>query len=128
MTTAASSGSANVTGYAIPIAKVVRIADAIETGQETSRIDIGYPAFLGVQLNGQSTQVVGAVTGSGAAKAGIGSGDTVTAVDGAAVRNGQQLRAAVAAHQPGDSVAITWRDSSGASHTATVTLGAGPVE
>ncbi|HSS68756.1 MAG TPA: trypsin-like peptidase domain-containing protein [Nocardioidaceae bacterium] len=128
MTTAASSGSANVTGYAIPIAKVVRIADAIATGQDTARIELGYPAFLGVQLSGQSTEIVGAVRGSGAAEAGIGRRDTVTAVDGAAVRNGQQLRAAIAAHQPGDTVAITWRDASGASHTATVTLGAGPVE
>jgi S1-C subfamily serine protease len=128
MTTAASSGSANITGYAIPIAKVVRIADAIESGADSNRIDLGYPAFLGVQLNGRSAAVVGAVSGSAAAEAGISRGDTVTAVDGAAVQSAQQLRASIAAHQPGDQVAITWRDASGGSHTATVTLGEGPVE
>jgi S1-C subfamily serine protease len=127
MTTAASSGTSDVTGYAIPIAKVVRIADAIETGTETTRIDIGYPAFLGVELSGQSTRVAGIVAGSAAADAGIVRGDAVTAVDGAAVRSGKQLRADVAAHKPGDTVSVTWADASGATHTATVKLGSGPV-
>lgn len=127
MTTAASSGTQNTTGYAIPIAKVERIADAIETGAETARIDIGYPAFLGVQLGGTSTEVAGTVSGSAAADAGISRGDTVTAVDGASVRNATQLRAAIARHEPGDRVAVTWTDASGAAHTATVTLGNGPV-
>jgi S1-C subfamily serine protease len=128
MTTAASSGSANITGYAIPIAKVVRIGDAIESGTDTGRIDLGYPAFLGVQLSGQSTRVAGTVAGSAAAGTGIRAGDSVTAVDGVAVRKGAQLRAAVAAHAPGDQVSISWTDTNGDSHTATVTLGEGPVE
>jgi S1-C subfamily serine protease len=128
MTTAASSGSANITGYAIPIAKVVRVADAIMSGADTGRIDLGYPAFLGVQLSGQSTRVAGTVSGSAAADAGIMAGDSVTAVDGVAVRDGARLRAAVAAHNPGDQVSITWSDPNGGSHTATVTLGEGPVE
>jgi S1-C subfamily serine protease len=128
MTTAASSGSANITGYAIPIAKVVRIADAIESGADTGRIDLGYPAFLGVELSGQSTTVAGTVAGSAAADAGIRAGDMVTAVDGVSVRDGARLRAAVAAHDPGDRVSVTWTDSDGAPHTATVVLGEGPVE
>ena len=127
MTTAASSGASDITGYAIPIAKVVRIAAAIETGTETARIDIGYPAFLGVELSGISTEVAGTVVDSAAADAGIVGGDTVTSVDGTLVDGGRQLRAAVAAHEPGDRVAIAWTDARGASHTATVTLGNGPV-
>jgi S1-C subfamily serine protease len=99
----------------------------IETGTETARIDIGYPAFLGVQLGGTSTEVAGTVSGSAAADAGISRGDTVTAVGGASVRNATQLRAAIARHDPGDQVAVTCTDASGSAHTATVTLGNGPV-
>ena len=38
-----------------------------------------------------------------------------------------QLRAAIASHSPGDDVSVTWTDSSGSSHTETVTLANGPV-
>jgi hypothetical protein len=34
----------------------------------------------------------------------------------------------MAAHKPGDKVALTWTDASGASHTATVTLVQGPAD
>jgi S1-C subfamily serine protease len=44
------------------------------------------------------------------------------------VRTSAQLRRAVAAHSPGDSVTITWTDVEGASHSATVRLAEGPVE
>jgi S1-C subfamily serine protease len=37
------------------------------------------------------------------------------------------LRQAVAAHSPGDQVTVTWTDTTGSSHTATVTLAQGPV-
>jgi S1-C subfamily serine protease len=128
MTTAASSGTADMRGYAIPIAKVVRIADSIESGTQTKHIELGYPACLGVQLSGQSTAVAGTVSGGAAAGAGIVRGDTVTALDGSPVSNGRQLRTAVADHVPGDRVTVTWTDASGASHSASVTLGRGPVQ
>jgi S1-C subfamily serine protease len=127
MTTAASSGTADVRGYAIPIAKVVRIADTIENGTQAEQIQYGYPAFLGVELRGRSTRVAGTVRDSAAADAGIVPGDTVTAVDGSSVSTGTQLRAAVADHAPGDRVTLTWTDASGTTHTASVTLGRGPV-
>ena len=62
-----------------------------------------------------------------AGDAGIEAGDTITAVDGTATTTAAQLRALIAAHDPGDEVSITWTDSSGSSHTATVELGQGPV-
>ncbi|MCU1585670.1 MAG: hypothetical protein JWM49_2226 [Microbacteriaceae bacterium] len=56
--TAASSGSAAVTGFAIPISTALGVAQQIETGTASSGITIGYPAFLGVEV-----QPDGAATG-----------------------------------------------------------------
>jgi S1-C subfamily serine protease len=133
--TAASSGLADTTGFAIPIAKATSIAQKILSGTETSTIHIGYPAFLGVQLSsahaGVATggvPVAGVVTGSAAAKAGIVAGDNITAVNGTSVADATALSAALAKHNPGDQVTIKWTDSAGESHTATVTLGTGPAD
>ncbi len=73
MATAASSGSADVTGYAIPITTAKAIADKILAGESSDTITIGLPAFLGVQVSGTATTggvaVAGTVEGSGAAAA-----------------------------------------------------------
>jgi S1-C subfamily serine protease len=127
MTTAASSGQ-DVNGYAVPISKVVSIADDLESEVNSSRYDYGRPAFLGVALAGSTTQVQGAYPGTPAADAGISTGSRITSVDGTSVSTAKALRSAVASHSPGDSVSVTWTDTAGGSHTATVTLGTGPVE
>jgi S1-C subfamily serine protease len=130
----ASRRSAATTGFAIPIAKAVGIADQIETGTETSTIHIGYPAFLGVQLSqsGQSATggavVGGIVSGSAAASAGLQAGDTITAVNGTAVTTPTGLSKIMQQLEPGQQARITWHDAAGASHTATVTLGTGPAD
>jgi S1-C subfamily serine protease len=129
MTTAASTGTNDVVGYAIPIATVLKIADDLESGVQSSAYAYGYPAFLGIGLgDGNGTSVAGVYDGTPAADAGIKAGDTITKVDGAAVSTASQLQAAIAKHTAGDSVSITWKDTSGASHTATVTLVQGPVK
>jgi S1-C subfamily serine protease len=126
MTTAASSGQ-DVVGYAVPISKVVGIADDLESGVTSSRYAYGRPAFLGVALAGTSTRVQGAYPGTPAADAGIRTGDSITSVGSTHVSTAKELRAAVASHSPGDSMTVTWTDSTGSSHGATVTLGTGPV-
>ena len=127
MTTAASSGSSDVVGYAIPIAKVLRIADDLENGTENARYEYGTPAFLGLGLDGDDTQVGGVYPGTPAAEAGVVAGDIVTRVGSTRVRTADALRAAITAHSPGDRVQIAWEDASGTSHIATVTLMEGPV-
>jgi S1-C subfamily serine protease len=126
MTTAASRGG-DVTGYAIPIAKVLQIADDLRSGVTSSRYAYGRPAFLGVALGDASSTVAGAYPGTPAAGVGLTEGDTITAVDGTTVSTSSALREAIAGHQPGDTVRLQWTDTSGSSHTATVTLVAGPV-
>jgi S1-C subfamily serine protease len=127
MTTAASSGSSDVVGYAVPIAKVVKVADDLENGVSATRYEYGSPAFLGVGLGKTGTTVQGVYQGTPAAKAGIVAGDRITAVDGTTVSTATQLHDLVAKHSPGSSVTVTWTTAQGASHTGTVTLVQGPI-
>jgi S1-C subfamily serine protease len=126
MTTAASSGGTDVVGYAVPVATVLDIASDLEAGVTDADYAYGYPAFLGVGL-GSGTTVQGVYDATPAAQAGMSAGDTITAVGGTRTTTAARLRAAIASHRPGDAVSVTWSDAAGASHTATVTLGKGPV-
>ncbi len=154
ITTAASSGSADITGYAIPIEDVLDVVTDIVAGNDTDTITLGYPAFLGIglatasttegslgtgsvggsgSLGGSTTSTSGAtvsgvIDGTPAAEAGLAAGDTITAVDGTAVASGDALRTALAAHAPGDQVTLTWTATDGSTQTATVTLIAGPAD
>jgi S1-C subfamily serine protease len=127
MTTAASTGSSDIIGYAIPIAKVIRVAGALEDGTQNTRYDYGSPAFLGLGLTGTGTRVGAVYDGTPAARAGVAAGDTVTRVGTTRVRNATQLRAAVTTYAPGDRVQLAWTDAAGTSHIASVTLIAGPI-
>jgi S1-C subfamily serine protease len=130
--TSARSGQ-TVAGYAVPINHALDIAEQIVAGVDNETIHQGVPAFLGVRLSQQFSNTVGAavagvIDGSGAASTGLSAGDIVTALDGKAVNSADALRALVDAHEPGDSVSITWTDVAGAVHSQTVTLGAGPAD
>jgi S1-C subfamily serine protease len=127
MTTAASSGNQDVVGYAIPIDKALTIADDLENGTVNARYAYGAPAFLGLGLQDTGT-VVGAVfPGTPAAAAGVNEGDSITRVGSTRVTTAAGLRHAITTYSPGDSVQLTWTDSAGTTHMATVTLIAGPV-
>jgi len=128
--TAASSGSATITGYAIPIGTAMTIVQQIVSGEESDTVSIGLPAFLGVQLataqTGAGVLLGGVIEGTGAATAGLAAGDTVTSVDGVAVATTSELSAAIAAHEVGDQVVVGYSTAAGAAASATVTLTAGP--
>ena len=130
VTTAASSGTAAVTGYAIPISTAVGIAKQIVAGDDTAEITIGLPPFLGVSLSGDSSGAVvqRVLSGTPAARTGLAAGDTITKVGSAQISSSAELSAAIGRHAVGDSVTITYTDTAGASHTATVTLMAGPAD
>jgi S1-C subfamily serine protease len=127
MTTAASSGTSDVVGYAIPIGSVLSVADDLEQGTLNARYDYGTPAFVGVGLSGTGTRVAEAFPGTPAAEVGVTAGDTITALGGTPVHTAVALRRAVTAYSPGDRVTLAWTDLTGASHTATLTLVEGPV-
>ncbi|MGO3021697.1 MAG: S1C family serine protease [Brevibacterium sp.] len=75
MNTAASSGSAVVTGFAIPIESALTTAESIINGQQTATNTLGYPAFLGigVQQDSQSGQSGRSGQGSQSIQPGDGS-------------------------------------------------------
>ncbi|WP_166968887.1 S1C family serine protease [Brevibacterium atlanticum] len=153
MNTAASSGTAQVTGYAIPIETALTTAESIIAGEQTSTNTLGYPAFLGIGV-GQSDQrsqqgqygqgsadgqygqsgttstegavVAGVYEDTPAAEAGLSAGDTITKIDSTQITDGTALSEAIAEHKPGDKVSLTWTDADDQSHTAKVTLAEGP--
>lgn len=70
--------------------------------------------------------VAGVVSGSPAATAGIAEGDIVTAVNGTKVTTDTALTAVMDKTHGGDKVTVAWTDTSGASHSASITLVDGP--
>ena len=105
-------------------------ADSSSNGSSGS--DGGFGGFggnSGSSDNGSSTagaNVVGVPSGSGAASAGIQEGDVITGVDDNTISSATDLTNTMTAYKPGDSVTVTWIDSSGSSHHASVKLGSGP--
>lgn len=78
--------------------------------------------------NGTAGVVVSAVDpNSPAAKAGIATGDVITAIDGKATTTITSLSKAVDAHKPGETLSITLSTSAG-TNTIKVKLGAGPID
>jgi S1-C subfamily serine protease len=138
MDTAASSGG-TPDSFAIPIQTALSIADKITSGSGGSGIQLGSPAFLGVQVgqdasgsaSGIQTQtggaaVAGVIDGTPAANAGLAAGDVITAVNGNTISSSSDLSSTLSGYKPGDKVTITWTDSSGQSQQAQVTLTEGP--
>jgi S1-C subfamily serine protease len=152
MDTAASTSSQYQVGasqsYAIPIAAAISVAKQIEAGRGSSTVHIGATGFLGVSVQSGSpaaqggfggsfgsggvspttseATVASTLPGSVAARAGVEAGDVITGLDGTSVNSSTDLTNALESHHPGDTVQLTWTDTSGQSHTAGVKLATGP--
>jgi S1-C subfamily serine protease len=130
MVTAASTGWRDIRGYAVPIADAMEVVEQIRAGDESGTVNVGPTAFLGVLLadtqGPNGVTVGGIIDGTPADKAGIMQGDTITSVDGVPVFTVDELKAAVAAHEPGDVVEVTITGASGATRVLTLTLTEGP--
>jgi S1-C subfamily serine protease len=129
MNVAASSGNAEISGYAIPISRVVRIADKILAGDDRGSVIIGQRPMLGVELYGRATQplIAGVIAGSPAEDLGLEPGATINAVDGTVTSSARQLAEVIGSHQSGAKVTVTWTDAAGVSHSGDVELASGPV-
>ncbi|MFE7226185.1 S1C family serine protease [Nocardioides sp. NPDC057577] len=129
MNVAATSGSAEISGYAIPIDTVLDIAAQILAGEESGDVEIGgSAAALGVQVDTtRSTLVVGVVEDGAAEAAGVTAGSTITSVGGTAVASIEDITSVLGSHEPGEEISLSWTDAAGEAHTTTVTLGEGPV-
>jgi len=80
----------------------------------------------GAVSNSDGVQISGVESGGPAESAGLAAGDVITALDGHTVRTPDDIDTALNSHRPGDHVTVEWTDSSGQTHSATVTLVAGP--
>jgi len=112
------SGGNEGVGFAIPSDTVRTIADQLIANGKAEHALLGIlPANA---VGGARIQSVS--KGTAAKDAGLKVGDVITAVDGTAVTSSAQLRAIIAAKQPGDKVTLTiTRD--GTTKTVPVTLG-----
>ncbi|HEY6573620.1 MAG TPA: trypsin-like peptidase domain-containing protein, partial [Mycobacterium sp.] len=108
-------------GFAIPIDHAKRIASELVAMGTASH------GWLGAQLsNGADTKgatVVGVVTGSPAAAAGLSNGALVTRIDDQPTPDAESLTAIVQSKAPGTQVTMAFVDPSGDARTVTVTLG-----
>lgn len=122
--------------FSIPINRAMSLVQQIDAGQSSADVHIGATAFLGVEVSAETgyygqastgVPVLGVVQGSAAAAAGLSQGDTLVKVGGHQVSSSTAVHSAVAGLHPGQKVSLGWLDQYGQSHTATVTLTAGPV-
>jgi putative serine protease PepD len=116
------SGGSDGVGFAVPSNTIRSIAVQLISSGKAEH------AFLGVELrdaatNGATVAQVRADTP--ASKAGLKAGDVITALGGKSISTSSELRAAVNARRPGDSVSLTYRRG-GQSHTVTVKLASRP--
>lgn len=112
------SGNIGV-GFAIPADTALNVAkQLIETGKAVH-------ATLGVSAedtqSGTGAQISQVTSGSSADKAGLKTGDVVTAIGSRKVSDTDGLVAAVRSHNPGDSVTVTYQRN-GKSSTVTAKL------
>ncbi len=119
----AVAGQAQNIGFAISIDHAKTLLGQLAKGQVPAHAHLG----VGIQptTNGNGVTVANVNSGSAAAKAGLRTGDIITKVDGTVIDTPDSLGAAIAAHQPGDHVTVTYtRD--GTNHTADAILGTSP--
>lgn len=115
-------------GYAIPINKAISLVHQMEAGSATTLVHIGKTAFLGASLQDTSAgvTVVSVVDGLPAATAGLDRGFVITAIDDQQIQTVDDLRAAIFAHHPGDTVTVAYVDALGNAGTAPITFADGP--
>ena len=135
-------------GFAIPSSTVKSIADTLISSGQVEHAYLGVsvqevPASVADQLNAVGgVEITKVVSGTPAEKANlIGAtgqktvegqqyatgGDVITAIDGHKVTTSEGVQQAIDAHQPGDSVSITyWR--AGDTKTVSVTLATRPAQ
>jgi S1-C subfamily serine protease len=122
------------TGFAIPINKAMSIISQIRAGGGP-KIHLGNAALLGVEVSqnqpttcttsvaSSGAWVNSVVSGSPASGSGIKACSRITGIGGSTVASSGDLHTAMESFQNGQTVGFNWVDATGASHSASITLG-----
>jgi S1-C subfamily serine protease len=125
-----AAGASASWGCAIPITRAMTIAEAIRAGTSSPYFESGHRGVLGVEVTTRGgtngAVVVSTTPADAAATAWIVAGDIITNVAGLAVPSVADFNQVMQDRRPGDGVAVTWLDTGGATHSASVTLSPGP--
>ncbi|MEV6860906.1 trypsin-like peptidase domain-containing protein [Streptosporangium subroseum] len=126
------SGSIGL-GFAIPVNHARRVAqELIATGSaKKSRIGVTIDSTFegsGVKIASESKQGIQPIEPNGpAAQAGLKPGDVILEIDGVVLQDGNELIALIRNKAPGEKLTVKYQRG-GQEKTATVTVGAAPVE
>jgi S1-C subfamily serine protease len=132
--------SSSQVAYSITTNTALSVVNQIRSGQASADVIIGAVGYMGVQIRDLTSQIAaqnglsvdsGALVwavqaGSPAEQAGMTRLSVITAVGNTSVSSAATLGTAIHAYKPGASVAVTWVDQNGASHTKNLTLVSGP--
>jgi putative serine protease PepD len=120
--TIAATGAENI-GFAIAIDGARSVIDELRSKPAGSQAWIGATfdsisssaaaVQIGLQPDARGAAVVAVFADSPASKTGLKEGDVVVALDGKPVRSAADVSKALAAHKPGDSIALDVVDQSG---------------
>jgi putative serine protease PepD len=116
-----NSGDSSGVGFAVPSNTARRVAEALISGKKVTH------PYMGVSLTDATggAGVAAVKSGSPADRAGLRSGDVVTAVAGTNVASSAAAVSAIDTHKPGDQVSIAFRRN-GQGHEVSVTLAERP--
>jgi S1-C subfamily serine protease len=90
--------------------------------------NVGNPVPARIAPASSGTLVAGVFCNAPARSAGIHGGDVIVAINGQPVGSPSALTQLMTRYHPGNSVSVTWVDTSGSRHTKSLTLAAGPAK
>jgi putative serine protease PepD len=115
------SGGSDGVGFAIPSSTVRSIVSQLISGGSVRHAYLG----VGVEAASAGAKVTEVRRGAPAARAGLQSGDVITAIDGKRVETTAELQAAIDGHQPGDAITLRY-SRNGKSRSVQVKLATRP--
>jgi S1-C subfamily serine protease len=89
---------------------------------------VGNPVPSSIAPVSSGTLIAGVFCNAPARTAGLRGGDVIVSVDGHTVTSPLSLTTLMSRYRPGNTVSVTWVDTSGGSHTGSMTLAAGPAK
>ena len=128
----ANNATSTATSPQVQLHQLQKIArannDGVNSSNQCLSNDEGSPVPNAIAPASSGALVGGVFCSTPASATGLGAGDVIVAVNGRAVTSATSLHTVISAYRPGNSVSITWVDTSGNKHTGSLKLASGPVK